>query len=222
MSAAGKGDKPRNCFSKEFKSNYDEIFRKPKLAPVKIFFDLDECVLHSTWSKQDLEESIGGIDDFVFNLGTDKHPELYRTCIRPGAREAIAYARAQVGTENVYVLTASTKPYSNTINAEGQLGFKVEQIYHRQDISDAYSKVKDSPEFRPCILIDNLHYNSNMTKAYFLRIDSCDYHQVREFFNDCATDVLFTEGVIAFIDRRIKYYSRSENREVLFEQATIE
>jgi len=26
----GKTDKPRNCFSKEFKDNYDTIFRKPK------------------------------------------------------------------------------------------------------------------------------------------------------------------------------------------------
>jgi hypothetical protein len=28
---AGKGDKPRNCFSKDFKNNYDLIvWRKPK------------------------------------------------------------------------------------------------------------------------------------------------------------------------------------------------
>lgn len=26
----GKGDKPRSCFSKQFKDNYDEIFRKKK------------------------------------------------------------------------------------------------------------------------------------------------------------------------------------------------
>jgi len=27
---AGKGDKPRNCYSKEFKNNYSEINWKPK------------------------------------------------------------------------------------------------------------------------------------------------------------------------------------------------
>jgi hypothetical protein len=27
---AGKGDKPRNCYSKEFKNNYSEIDWKPK------------------------------------------------------------------------------------------------------------------------------------------------------------------------------------------------
>lgn len=29
-SGPGKGSRPRNCFSKEFRSNYDRIFRKPK------------------------------------------------------------------------------------------------------------------------------------------------------------------------------------------------
>lgn len=33
---AGKGDKPRNCFSKEFKDNYDLIvWRKPTLEKIK-------------------------------------------------------------------------------------------------------------------------------------------------------------------------------------------
>ena len=28
--SAGKGDRPRNCYSNQFRNNYDEIFRKPK------------------------------------------------------------------------------------------------------------------------------------------------------------------------------------------------
>lgn len=33
---AGKGDKPRNCFSKKFKDNYDLIvWRKPKTEEIK-------------------------------------------------------------------------------------------------------------------------------------------------------------------------------------------
>jgi hypothetical protein len=28
--SAGKGDAPRNCFSEEYRNNYDEIFRKNK------------------------------------------------------------------------------------------------------------------------------------------------------------------------------------------------
>ncbi len=30
----GKGDSPRNCFSPEFKKNYDQIFRPRQARPV--------------------------------------------------------------------------------------------------------------------------------------------------------------------------------------------
>jgi hypothetical protein len=32
----GKGDKPRNCFSKKYKDNYDRIFRKQGKTNKKI------------------------------------------------------------------------------------------------------------------------------------------------------------------------------------------
>jgi len=35
-STNGKGDKPRSCFSKQFKDNYDEIFRKKKESKKEI------------------------------------------------------------------------------------------------------------------------------------------------------------------------------------------
>lgn len=34
--SAGKGDKPRNCFSKKYKTNYDEINWKDKKNNLKI------------------------------------------------------------------------------------------------------------------------------------------------------------------------------------------
>jgi hypothetical protein len=33
--SAGKGDKPRNCFSKDYKNNYDKINWKSKEKKVK-------------------------------------------------------------------------------------------------------------------------------------------------------------------------------------------
>lgn len=35
MSGNGKGDAPRNCFSEDFRNNYDQIFRKAKRAKAK-------------------------------------------------------------------------------------------------------------------------------------------------------------------------------------------
>lgn len=32
----GKGDAPRNCFSKQYKDHFDDIFRKPGAKPVDI------------------------------------------------------------------------------------------------------------------------------------------------------------------------------------------
>ena len=206
--SAGKGSKARNNLSEEYRTHYDEIFRKSKLSPIKIFFDLDECILHSMWGKSEIKESIGGIDDFVFNIGY----EQYRTVIRPGARECIAYAREQVGADNVYVLTASVKEYANLINTTAELGFKTEQIFHRADIREVVAKRQGSPEFRPCIIIDNLSYNDNMEKCYFLRIDYTDYQRVQNFYNDRTTDLDFITTVKAFIDRRIKHYADPTNR----------
>jgi hypothetical protein len=33
--SAGKGDSPRNCFSEDFRSNYDQIFRKAPKAKAR-------------------------------------------------------------------------------------------------------------------------------------------------------------------------------------------
>jgi hypothetical protein len=220
--SAGKGDRARSNSSQQYRDNYDKIFGAKKLSPIKIFFDLDECVLHTEWGSAAIAESIGGIDDFVFDLGTKNRPELYRTTIRPGARECIAYAREQVGAENVYVLTASTEPYANAINTGCKLGFKREQIFHRQDIADCKREKDKYPDFRPCIMIDNLRYNDNMDKAYFLRIHSNDYQKVDEYYNDRTEDEYyndrtedqyFIDNVKAFIDRKVKYYNNPDNRD---------
>lgn len=34
---AGKGSKPRNCFSQEFRDNYDEIFNKHNLKMLPLY-----------------------------------------------------------------------------------------------------------------------------------------------------------------------------------------
>lgn len=210
--SAGKGDKTRGGYTQAYRDNYENIFNKPKLDPVKIFFDFDECLFHTMFSRRLIKESIGGIDDIVFDLGSGRKEEIYRTVIRPGAREVLAYARAAVGTDNVYVLTASIEVYANTINELAKLGFKPEQIYHRKDISNTYNKKKGSPDFKPCIMIDNLSYNDNLDKAYFLRIDSADYRQIDEFTNDRTVDTKFVDTVCNFIDYRIKHYNNIENR----------
>lgn len=213
---SGKGDKPRNNFSEQYRSNYDNIFRKKiehlALPPIKIFFDLDECLIHSEYERDQVNGCKSCDDDFLFDIGTRRVAEIYRTKVRPGTRDVLAFARMMVGAENVYVLTASTEPYANQINIDGKLGFTREQIFHRQHIADAYHKVKDSPEFRPCILIDNLHYNDNQSKAYYLRIDSTDYYQVEEYLWDRDEDPKFIERVQWFIDYRVKHYNHPENR----------
>jgi hypothetical protein len=58
----GKGDKPRNCFSQQFRENYDQIFRKEKPMnfnqEYRIVDDdhghfyiikVDECAIFDKW-----------------------------------------------------------------------------------------------------------------------------------------------------------------------------
>lgn len=57
----GKGDSPRNCFSEQFRANYDQIFRRKPQLPAD-----DEVVRAVTASRQQKRDKAPGRTTLVY------------------------------------------------------------------------------------------------------------------------------------------------------------
>ena len=93
----------------------------------RIFQDLDECILHTVFSTHSHETYV------EFTLPNDHN--VYKTFIRPCANDLFKYYNSIVGKENVYILTAATRDYAETLNKLGQFGLDTDHIFAREDIS---------------------------------------------------------------------------------------
>ena len=161
-----------------------------------IFLDLDETLISSVYcsSKKFMQDYISTYIDYEScSFILPESSGFYVTFLRPIAFDIIEYCENLVGEENVYVLTASTDDYSNALNKGLGLGFKPEEIYHRELIyyarasGDIVEKFKDSDN----ILIDNLSHRDHASptpygsKGEFLGgLDRDRYVQINPFSID--------------------------------------
>lgn len=151
----------------------------------RIFFDLDECLLHS---------SVNTCPDqscFVHKFDNEPNSTHY-TIFRPEAKDIIAFARNLIGADNVYVITTSTHDYAHRMNEAGGFGFAKDHIFTHEDLrahewptaygGRAYGicqKIADENN----VLIDNLPPRENEKKCVFIGIRDMDrYIEVRDYY----------------------------------------
>lgn len=168
-----------------------------------IFFDLDECLLHTTFCGEkplDHHELYGRgkTGEVVFSLThgvANGMKEIYRASLRGGVLGMLASVREIYPEDGaVRVLTTSTPDYAGRLNELFHLGFRSDHIHHRNDISGlkVLGRIATGP--KPTYLIDNLFIQDNHTKVSYLRPiteGTLNYHRVREYWRSPDDD--FTE-----------------------------
>jgi hypothetical protein len=165
----------------------------------RIFFDLDETLIHTTYSIPEHEH-------IQFNLSGETNQ--YYTIIRPCANELIKYSRNIVGNDNVFILTAAMKDYALIINRRVNFGFNDDQIFSREDTIKNYyhlaynglgcfsnETIADSNN----ILIDNLPHHQNDLKMKYIGINSKRYLQVKDYYGVNNNEKEFKKQVIEFL-----------------------
>jgi FMN phosphatase YigB (HAD superfamily) len=160
-----------------------------------IFFDLDETLafMDSSDPKQ---------EHYPF---TTEHGETYYAILRPKAKEVIAFARALVGIENVYILTAATKDYACNANRVLDLGFPEAHIFAREDVRAHRAQIgygygilpHGTLAYKNNILIDNLPPRENTEKIDFLGMHNWQdtYIKVPDYYGANYSGYDFEEHV---------------------------
>lgn len=168
-----------------------------------IFFDLDECLIHTQVNSDPHKYCL------KFALGEDLHN--YYTMIHPRANFVIDYARKKTSLDRVFILTTSTKDYASEINDLAGFGFAEENILTRETLkshyfSTAYGGSATVPlkgiAHKDNILIDNLPWNSNMSKMELIGITNDRYLRVRDYYGENYHDDVFEVRVREFIDEK--------------------
>lgn len=141
----------------------------------KIFWDLDETLIHTELSKASAEYK-----KFTLIDGN------YYAVLRPNALEAVNYTRSKYGEENVYMLTVATFEYAISLNRDTMfdLGFAHNQIFAREDL-DFTSVLSFANKHN--VLIDNLPHYSNYKKTKFIGITEAidtQYVNVPNYYGD--------------------------------------
>ena len=171
----------------------------------RIFQDIDECILHTFCN----EEPGGGIKFFEFNLENDPH--IYRTVFRPCVNELFEYYNSVVGKDNVYILTASTREYAQTLNKLGKFGLDNDHIITREDISKrTYSvgwgrdncTIQHKLANKDNVLIDNLPYRYNSSKTNMMQISPKNYYNTIDYYGVEYAEESFLEDIKKFIEER--------------------
>ena len=193
-----------------------------------IFFDLDECLLHTTFCGEkplDYRDELYGSGkpgSIVFNLTSGVTPgmkEIYRASLRGGVLGLLAAARELYPEDGaIRILTTSSQDYSGRLNELFRLGFQPDHIHHRNDISGLAILDRITDGRRPTYLIDNLFIQDNHTKVSYLRpiVDGVlNYHRVREYWRSPDDD--FTEHEI----RRILNFISDKEDETDFYSGKI-
>jgi hypothetical protein len=98
----------------------------------RIFFDLDETLLHTIFDEDPCQKCFEHIDDFDERCSFKK---MY-TIFNPDAKSLLKFSRDLVGNENVYILTSSLKAYATRLCQAGDFGFRSDQIFSREDLDN--------------------------------------------------------------------------------------
>lgn len=174
----------------------------------KIYFDLDETLIHSFFHPPECEY-------FGFSLGDW---EDYYMVIRPSATRIIDWARKVVGKENVHLLTIAIKDYALKVNEIAGWEFKEEDIFSREDIKAHTDIIQTAyggkvsyvnPHIyanKNNVLIDNLPIIQNKSKMDFIGINYENYLQIEPFIGQIDSDKEdnFLKGVCEFISDKSK------------------
>ena len=163
---------------------------------MKVFFDLDECIISTRfepWTEQ---------EGFCFTLDGD--PRVFHTKPRQCCNELFCRLERMIGAHSLYVLTSSAKDYATKIIEETGWPFVDAHIFTREDILKGHHYFGDAN----IILVDNMYHRNNIEKLMFLDIDSDDYLQVSDYHGaegDKAVfdDFDFVETVIDFVEERL-------------------
>lgn len=162
----------------------------------KIFFDIDETLLHTEVNHDPGQECF--VHTFEGSLKT------YYTIFRPSARRILDFARELVGNENVYALTTATRDYAERLNAVGNFGWRNDQILTREDIEahqwyGAYGSVNCNQHktLANCrnVLVDNLPSRENEKKMALIGIGIPRYIKVEFYWGVNFPDDTFEEDV---------------------------
>jgi|694.fasta_scaffold04283_18 hypothetical protein len=166
-----------------------------------IFWDIDECLMHTSFNA-DFEGH-----HFMFTLDGDRHK--YHTKVRPAAASLIEYSRELLGHENVYILTASTRDYASKISELAGWNFDDSHILTRETLQQheyplAYGSRTTLPHATLShahnVLIDNLHPRHNIEKMRLIGIDSSRYHHVQAYYGITYPDCTFEKDVKHFLN----------------------
>jgi len=177
----------------------------------KIFWDIDETLIHTLMSRPNQEH---------IQLVFDDH--MYYTIVRPVSNELIKFSRNLVGKENVHILTTATRDYAEQVNALAGWGFNNADIFAREDqaaarvwvntayddtISDGYSTTTPHEYANPNnVLIDNLPPRQNEGKIQFIGINDTyktNYLKIHDYYGVDFIDDSFAEDVKLFLTNLI-------------------
>lgn len=169
----------------------------------RIFWDIDETLIHTLLRKEDQEAK-------YFVLPDD--PNDYYVIIRPCSKDLIEYSNKLVGKDNVYILTTSTKDYANTINQLASWGFESDHILTREVIKKYTHKsawngeqtIEHPLADKNNVLIDNLPFNYNTNKVFLIGIDQSRYLQIEDYYGVNHIDDSFEEDVKNFLEEKNK------------------
>lgn len=168
----------------------------------RIFFDLDETLIHTSVLEPNQEH-------VSFNIDGDWN--TYYTIIRPASYGVIEFARNLVGKENVFVLTIATRAYAQEVNRLANWNFPHDQIFAREDLEahewpTAYGSYAKMPNNKISssdnVIIDNQMPRFNEGKICFIGISktwATNYLQVRDYFGVNFPDDPFQEDVEEFL-----------------------
>jgi len=170
----------------------------------RIFQDLDECILHTFANAMPYE----GEKYVEFELTDDMH--IYRSVIRPCAKELFEYYNSVVGKDNVYILTTATRDYAHALNRLGEFGLDEHHIFTREDIQQyKVSWGWDGEGVTPLpiadkdnVLIDNLPPRYNEVKMSMMGIVTKNYYQTPEYYGNNLSEDNFLAGIKKFIEDR--------------------
>lgn len=177
---------------------------------MKLFWDIDETLIHS---RAYINEK------YKHTFIVDVYGELYYTCVRPCAKQVIEYSRKVFGADNIYILTAATESYAQSVNRQAAWNFPEDHIIGRETtnrysikIPSLYGSdilVTEHPlANKNNLLIDNLHPEWNREKTSLMLINpQKNYLTVGDYYGNNLDDDIFRDTVIHFMDDAINRYA---------------
>jgi len=174
----------------------------------RIFWDIDETLIHTVLRKPDQDHVSFSLDD-----------GMYYTMIRPCSKALIDFSRELVGADRVHILTTATRNYAREVNRLAGWGFKNEDIFSREDqvghmrrFSLAYGKSHEECDphiyaHKNNVIIDNLPPRQNFNKIEFIGIGNTyqdNYLKINDYYGVEFANSNFEQEVKDFLIERNK------------------